>query len=175
MSASTLLQSLFKYKAWANDELFSELESLDPAGHEAERHLAIRLLNHVYVVDQIFAAHLSGKPHSFTRPNTDETPTLAELRRGVAALDRWYIDYITTLKPERLSERLRFTFTDGKEGCMSREEILAHVATHGGYHRGGIGRVATQLSVAPPQDSFTTYLHRVEPQRRTTTATEGNG
>ncbi|QJR16062.1 DinB family protein [Usitatibacter palustris] len=167
MSASALLQSLFKYKAWANEALFTELESLDPAGHEAERHLAIRLLNHVYVVDQIFAAHLAGKPHPYTRVNTDATPTQQELHRAQAASDRWYLEYIATLPPERLSERVPFTFTDGMKGCMSREEILAHVATHGGYHRGGIGRIATQLSTAPPTDTLTTYLHSVEPERRT--------
>ena len=166
MSASTLLQSLFRYKAWANEELFSELETLDPAGHDAERHTATRVLNHVQVVDQIFAAHLSGKPHAHTPTNTRETPTLAELHRAVTASDRWYIEYVTTLPPERLSERVRFSFTDGKKGCMSREEMLAHVATHGGYHRGAIGRIATQLSVAPPHDTFTTYLHRSEPERR---------
>jgi uncharacterized damage-inducible protein DinB len=166
MSASPLLQSLFRYKAWANEELFSELEKLDSAGHEAERHTAVRVLNHVYVVDQIFAAHLSDKPHAYTAINTRETPTLSELHRAVTASDRWYVEYVAALSSGLLSERLRFSFTDGKKGCMSREEMLAHVATHGSYHRGAVGRIATQLSVAPPHDTFTTYLHRSEPERR---------
>jgi uncharacterized damage-inducible protein DinB len=166
MSASALLQSLFKYKAWANEELLAELEKSDAAAIETERHIAIRVLNHVYVVDQIFAAHLSGKPHAYTRTTTTETPTIAELHRAVGALDQWYVEYVAALPPELLSERLRFSFTDGKKGCMSREEILAHVATHGGYHRGAVGRIATHLSVAPPTDTFTTYLHKAEPERR---------
>jgi uncharacterized damage-inducible protein DinB len=166
MSTSALLQSLFKYKAWANEELYSELQRLDPAGHEAERHTSMRVLNHVYVVDQIFAAHLSGKPHAYKATNTRETPTLSELHSAVIASDRWYVEYVAALPPELLSERLLFSFTDGKKGCMSREEMLAHVATHGGYHRGAVGRIATQLSVAPPRDTLTTYLHWSEPERR---------
>lgn len=91
MSASTLLHSLFKYKAWANEELFAELGKLDPVTHQAERHSAIRLLNHIYTVDRIFAAHLAGATHTYTATNTPETPTLGELRDAVAESDRWYM------------------------------------------------------------------------------------
>jgi uncharacterized damage-inducible protein DinB len=166
MSASTLLHSLFKYKAWANEELFVEIEKLDPAAHQAERHTAIRLLNHIYVVDRIFVAHLSGIAHSYTATNTPETPTLGELRNAVTESDRWYVAYIENLASELLSESLPITFTDGANGLMSREEMLAHVATHGGYHRGAVGRIMAQVSVPPPRDIFTAYLHKSEPERR---------
>ena len=166
MSTSSLLLSLFKYKAWANDELFGQLETIDPVAHPGERHTALRLLNHIHVVDRIFAAHLAGKPHDCSATNTPETPAFDALRGAVAELDRWYVDYVGALPPERLSESLVFTFTDGQNGCMSREEVLAHVVTHGGYHRGAVGRVMAQVSVAPPRDIFTVYLHRAEPERR---------
>lgn len=169
MSASTLLLSLFKYKAWANEELFVELERLDPESQKAERHAAIRLLNHLYVVDRIFAAHLSGTAHPFAATNTAETPTLDELRAAVVESDRWYVEYVETLPPPLLSQKLPFTFTDGASGCMSREEMLAHVVTHGGYHRGAVGRIMAQLSIAPPRDIFTVYLHQSEPGRRAQT------
>jgi len=166
MSASPLLQSLFRYKAWANEELFAELEKLDPVANQAERHTAIRVLNHVYVVDRIFAAHLAGEPHEFKGTNTPETPTFEGLRSAVAESDRWYLQYVESLAPERLAEILSFTFTDGANGRMSREEMLAHIATHGGYHRGAVGRVMSQASVSPPRDIFTVYLHQAEPERR---------
>jgi uncharacterized damage-inducible protein DinB len=157
---------LFKYKAWANEELFAELEKLDPVAQQAERHAAIRLLNHIYVVDRIFAAHLSGVAHSYTGTNTAETPTFEALRAAVAESDRWYVEYVEQLAPARLPEQLKFAFTDGQRACMSREEVLAHVITHGGYHRGAVGRIMAQVSVPPPRDIFTVYLHKAEPQRR---------
>ena len=166
MSASTLLHSLFKYKAWANEELFTELDKLDPATHQAGRHTATRILNHIYVVDRIFAAHLSGEAHAYTGTNTPETPTLAELRDAVAKSDRWYVEYVGALPTESLAESLSFSFTDGAKGRMSREEMLAHVVTHGGYHRGAVGRIMAQVSVPPPRDIFTGYLHKSEPERR---------
>jgi uncharacterized damage-inducible protein DinB len=166
MSASTLLVSLFKYKAWANEELFAEMAKLDPELHQEDRHTAVRILNHVYVVDRIFAAHLTGKVHAYTATNTVETPTLDALGNSVEALDRWYVDYALSLPDQLLSERLSFTFTDGEMGRMSREEMLAHVITHGGYHRGAVGRILVQNSVPPPRDLLTGYLHKSEPERR---------
>jgi uncharacterized damage-inducible protein DinB len=166
MSASALLQSLFKYKAWTNAELFAELEKLDPVANREERHAAIRVLNHIHVVDRIFAAHLAGEPRDYQGTNTAATPTLDELRSAVADSDRWYVRYVESLAPERLAEALEFTFTDGAKGRMTREEMLAHLATHGGYHRGAVGRIMSQVSVPPPRDIFTVYLHQAEPERR---------
>lgn len=65
-----------------------------------------------------------------------------------------------------LSERVRFVFTDGDVGLMNREEILLHVVTHGGCHRGAAGQVMRAASAAPPRDLYTRFLHLAEPERR---------
>lgn len=157
---------LFKYKSWANDELLTALEKLDPTACPSEMHAAIRVFNHTYVVDRIFAAHLSVGSHPYTDTNTTETPSLQTLRKAVTESDQWYVDYVERMTPALLSESVSFTFTDGGHGRMTREEMLIHVVTHGGYHRGAIGRILAQLSIAPPRDVFTGYLHQSEPSRR---------
>jgi uncharacterized damage-inducible protein DinB len=162
---SPLLASLFKYKAWANEELFVCLKAMDEA-QRAERHAAIRILNHVYVVDRIFEANLQDRRHGHTATNTPETPTLQSLWESVQSTDRWYCEYISTLGRDALGEQIEFTFVDGDRGRMSREDMLAHVVTHGGYHRGAVGRILAQVSIAPPRDIFTRYLHIAEPKRR---------
>ncbi len=163
---SSLLTSLFQYKAWANHELFNELKKLDSADHAKELHDAIRILNHVYVVDRIFAAHLQGSTHPYTATNTPETPALGELFDMVQSVDEWYLDYVSGLDFQQLAECVSFTFVDGDKGSMTREEILHHIITHGGYHRGAVGRIMAQLSIAPPRDIFTRFLHEHEPGRR---------
>lgn len=170
MSALALLRTLFNYRAWANDELLERMEGFDPERHKDARHAAIRLVNHCHVVDQIFAAHLTGAKHGFSADNTADTPALTDLRAAVAALDRWYLEYLETLTPALLSESLPFVFTDGDKGYMTREEMLTHVVTHGGYHRGEAGRIMAQVSINPPWDTFAVYLHRTEPSRRLKTA-----
>jgi uncharacterized damage-inducible protein DinB len=164
MTPSTL-PSLFAYKAWANAELLALLATL-PASQAEALHSCIRTLNHTHVVDRIFRAHLSGEPRPFDATNTKDTPTLAQLRDAIADTDRWYQRYVAELAPAALAEVLDFTFTDGDAGRMSREEILLHVVTHGGYHRGNVGQVLKSISVAPPRDLYTKFLHQSEPARR---------
>jgi uncharacterized damage-inducible protein DinB len=163
---STLLQKLYCYQAWANNDLFDKLGTLDQDQHKAGLHTAFRLVNHSYVVARIFAAHLTGVQHGYTSDNTEETPALAELRAAVTSSDQWYLDYVCGVSPEYLAEAIAFTFTDGHEGYMTREEMLTHVALHGGYHRGEVGRIVWQLSSTPPWDTLAVYLHQTEPERR---------
>lgn len=160
------LRSLFAYKAWANEELFGVLANLDAEAHPDEAHTAIRILNHVYVTDCIFQAHLAGRAHSYAAANTKETPTLQTLAAAVKEVDAWFLSYVTSLPAPSLQEQVRFLFTDGDAGLMSREEILMHVITHGGYHRGAAGQVMRTASVAPPRDIYTRFLHSSEPERR---------
>ena len=161
----TTLKSLFGHKAWANAELFALLKSL-PQEHAEQLHTCIRTLNHIYVVDRIFRAHLSTEPRPFDATNTKDTPSLDQLRTDVQATDAWYLSYVSALTPSALSAVLDFTFTDGDRGRMSREEILLHVITHGAYHRGNVGQVLKFISVAPPRDLYTKFLHQSEPARR---------
>lgn len=61
---------------------------------------------------------------------------------------------------------------DGDNGYMTREEMLTHVVTHGGYHRGEVGRILVQVSngseqgIKLPWDTYAVHLHTTEPSRR---------
>lgn len=160
------MASLFGYKAWANAELFGLLAEIDVAQHAARVHQALRVLNHVYVVDCIFQAHLQGHPHNFAATNTPETPSVLALWDGVQRLDAWYVSQVAGLSSDALHQQLAFRFTDGDPGLMTREEMLLHVVTHGGYHRGAAGEILRAAGVAPPRDLYTRFLHSSEPQRR---------
>lgn len=160
MQANTLLRTLFDYKAWANDALFTQLRALPDAAHAATRHSATRVLNHVYVVDRIFEANVQGRPHAYTGLNTPETPALDALHDAVRGLDAWYLAYVATLDEASLGESIAFTFVDGKPGRMTRGEMLAHVITHGNYHRGAAGRILVLADQSPPPDTLTVFLHR---------------
>jgi uncharacterized damage-inducible protein DinB len=163
---SELFRTLYGYQAWANSDLLGKLELLDPKTHETELHTTIRLISHYHVVARIFAAHLSGTKHQYASANTVETPTLSELKASVTATDRWYQDYVQQVTAQMLSEPVVFTFTDGDKGCMTRQEMLMHVALHSAIHRGEVCRILSQLSITPPWDTFAVYLHEAEPSRR---------
>ncbi|MFJ3486007.1 DinB family protein [Pseudomonas sp. NPDC090202] len=158
--------ALFKFKAKSNREILAELAKSGLDATQLDGMTAIRTMNHTYVVDQIFKAHLTGATHSYVAANTVETPMLAELQAQIAELDAWWIDYVSALTAEQLAEQIDFAFTDGKQGSMTREEILLHVITHGCYHRGAVGLVLTRQGMTAPPETFTRYLHEAEPARR---------
>lgn len=166
MDTPSVLNSMLGYKAWANQEIFAELRQLQHPEHQETLHKALRILNHTHVVDNIFAGHLSGMPHGYAATNTEETPSLEVLRRATKDLDDWYLAHSQSLTPELLAETVRFVFTDGDRGAMTRAEVLTHVVLHGAYHRGAVGRLMFEASVPPPRDIFTRYLHSLEPSRR---------
>ncbi|WP_204377991.1 DinB family protein [Chromobacterium sphagni] len=74
MSTSSLLTSLFRYKAWANDELFAAAAALEDGAHAEALHGVIRILNHIHVVDSIFAAHLQGGNMAMPPPIPQKRP-----------------------------------------------------------------------------------------------------
>lgn len=158
------LQRLFRYKAWANEELLKVLEKLGP--NSPVTPLAIKALSHTYVVDRIFAAHLRRQKHGYTSANLDELPTLEALSADLRASDHEYVAYVATLDDAQLAERIDFTFTDGAPASMSREEMLLHVITHGVGHRGQISALMLLNSMTPVKDGFTTYLHTAEASAR---------
>jgi uncharacterized damage-inducible protein DinB len=164
MSSKTL-KSLFAHKTWANVELFATLSSLPP---EQSDHLlaCLRILNHAHIVDQIFRAHLIGEQNTFVTTNAAEFPNREVLATAVAETDRWYQQYVDQASPQTLAELVSFTFTSGSCGRMNREEILLHIVTHCVYHRGGVAQILKSISVAPPDDPYTVFLHQTEPHRR---------
>jgi uncharacterized damage-inducible protein DinB len=164
--SQNVLASLFAQKSWANRELFDLMATLTSTEHEVPLHTAIRTLNHIYVVDQIFRAHLLGEKHPYAATNTTQTPELGDLHFAVTETDRWFESYVRNISDQALAQSISFRFTDGDSGRMTREEMLFHVITHGSYHRGNVGQVLKNISVAPPRDLYTTFLHVQDSSRR---------
>jgi uncharacterized damage-inducible protein DinB len=158
-SMNALLQTLFRYKSWANENLFALLAEQQEKLPAQERETAIRILNHVWVVEQIFQANLQGQRHEYTALNTPETPHLGELWAKQCTSERWYAEYLPTLTPAQLEEPLDFVFVDGKPGRMQRGEMLAHLITHSSNHRGMVGRILAAAGIQPPRDTLTVFMH----------------
>ena len=167
------LQTLFGHKASINEQLLDALASANPQQHREGVKAAMDILNHIYIVDRIFRAHLLGEKHDFASAKTDSTPELSELRALTAETDAWYLQYVSDLSADQLAEIIEFEFTDGDSGTLTREEILLHVITHGSNHRGNVSQLLKSVSITPPRDLFTKFLHESEPVRRRTPATHG--
>lgn len=169
MSTAALLEMMAHYKAWANQVLYDNVARIPEEELTRERVTHFKTLgftlNHVYVVDRIFQAHLTGTSHPYTARNTPTHPPLAELREAVFALDRWYLDYVHSLPEARWAERISFPFVDGGAGEMSRQEILLHLVNHGSYHRGFAGDMLNQSGLSARSSDLSVFLRDAWPPR----------
>lgn len=163
MTTQALLRSLLHYKANADAELLDALAGLPPGqGFQT----ALRVLDHLHTVDRIFVANLQRQGHAHKASWSEEATPLPQLSDDIHDTDRWYLAYIETVDDGALDESIDFIFTDGSRGRMTCAEMLAHVITHSGYHRGEIGRLLPEIGAVASRDVFTGYLHRSDPIRR---------
>jgi len=160
------LAMLTRYNAWCNARMFAAMESLPEGEAVKERPTRfknmVHTMNHIYVIDCIFKAHLEGRPHHYTARNTVTHPPLSELRDLKTAIDQWYIDLTASLTPGQLGELIEFKYVGGAPGVMSRREIILHIVNHGTYHRGIIADMLYQVPVVPPVSDITVYVRDVE-------------
>jgi uncharacterized damage-inducible protein DinB len=161
------LRLMTRYCAWANRLTF-EAAAQVPA-QELTRPRSgpfrniVHTLNHVYVIDQIFQAHLEGRPHGYTARNTAQHPPLDVLWSAQRALDDWYIAYSDATSDAALEEMIRFSFVGGGEGAMTRREMVQHVVNHTTYHRGYIADHFYQIPSRPPTTDLPVFLRDARP------------
>src|SRR2546430_8004508 len=116
-------QTLARYNAWANRLIFDAVAAL-PEGEAARERKSlfrnmVHTLNHNYVIDLIWQAHLEGRAHGFSARNTPDHPPLAELWAKQQLLDRWYLDWSDAQSELYLQEKMSFTLVGGTPGLMS--------------------------------------------------------
>lgn len=161
-----LLANAFKYKKMANSELLTFGERQLHLLPESDAVFFIRILNHTTVVDSLFISRMSGTPELYSADNTLDTPTYSELKERVERNDTWLVHFSATATPETMREIIYFKSTDGDYGKLLVEEVMIHLLTHGSNHRGMASRTLASNGLERPKDTFTRYLHEVEPFRR---------
>ena len=158
-------RTLTRYNAWANELLFAAVAALPEAEALKPRRSVFRnmvhTLNHNYVIDRIFQAHLEGRSHGYSARNTPDHPPLAELWHAQQDLDRWYVATYDGMDDTQLNQTLRFTFVGGGEGAMTRGEMLQHLVNHTSYHRGFVGQMIYDVPARPPTTDLTVFLRDV--------------
>jgi len=153
---------LARYNAWANEVMFDAVAALPEGEAVKERQSLFRnmvhTLNHNYVIDLIWQAHLEGRDHGFATRNTKDHPPLAELWRKQQVVDAWYTAWSDKLTDAALDEVVSFTLIGGNQGKMTRGEILLHVVNHTSYHRGFVADLFYQVPARPPTTDLPVYL-----------------
>ncbi|WP_085579938.1 MULTISPECIES: DinB family protein [unclassified Pseudomonas] len=155
------------YKRWANRRLFDSLQALPAEEITRERKTIFKnmigTLNHIYVVDRIWQAHLEGRSHGFETSHDLVYADLAELRRAQEEADDWYCAWSAGQTDASLNHPVDFTFVSGDGGTMSAGAIFLHVVNHNSYHRGWVIQMYFEIPQMPPMTDLPVYLREVDP------------
>ena len=159
---------LARYNAWANKLTFEAVAAL-PEGEALKPRQSlfknmVHMLNHNYVIDRIFQAHLQGRAHGYTARNTPDHPALDELWRAQQEIDAWYLAAYGAMSDAELDRIVNFTFVGGGEGAMTRGEILLHITNHTTYHRGYVAEMFYKIPARPPATDLPVFLRDVPQQ-----------
>lgn len=169
MISTDTARMLARYNAWANRAIFDAVTALPGDAATRERQTLFRnmvhTLNHNYVIDLIWQAHLEGREHGFEARNTKDHPPLADLRGKQESIDGWYIDWADGVSDAALQEEVRFTLIGGNKGVMTRGQILLHLVNHTTYHRGFVADLFYQVPAKPPTTDLPVYLREEKSDR----------
>ncbi|MSQ88340.1 MAG: damage-inducible protein DinB [Betaproteobacteria bacterium] len=159
---------LARYNAWANKLIFDAVAGL-PEGEAVKPRQSlfknmVHMLNHNYVIDRIFQAHLEGREHDYAARNTPDHPPLDALWSAQQGVDAWYIAWSDTLTEAALAQSVHFTFVGGGQGAMTRGEILLHIVNHTSYHRGFVAQMFYEVPARPPTTDLPVFLRDAPPQ-----------
>lgn len=162
MITTSTARVLTRYNAWADKLMFEAVAGLPEGEATKERQSLFRnmvhTLNHNYVIDRIWQAHLEGRDHGFAARNTKEHPPLAALWKLQQEVDDWYVRWSDALTDAGLEEPVNFTLIGGNRGVMTRGEILLHIVNHTSYHRGFVADLFFQVPARPPTTDLPVYL-----------------
>jgi len=123
-----------QYRAWADRLTYEAVAALPPGEAEKERptlfKTIIGTLNHNYLIDRVWQAHIEGRDHGFRARNLILHAELPALWDAQQAMNRWWSEWSAAQSSTSLPERVHFRFIGGEEGAMTRGAILLHVVNH---------------------------------------------
>ncbi|HEV2443865.1 MAG TPA: DinB family protein [Steroidobacteraceae bacterium] len=157
-------QTLARYKAWADDLTLGAVAALPPGEAARERATLFKsiigTLNHSYVVDLIWQAHLEGREHGFTARSVVPHPELEALAAAQRRANGWLLAWSEAQSPASLREAVSFRMVSGERGSMTRAGILLHIVNHATYHRGWVSDLFFQVPAKPPTTDWNVFLLR---------------
>ncbi|AXF18950.1 DinB family protein [Paraburkholderia caledonica] len=161
-----MLIEMFKYKQWSDLRTLDAIERIDEQKFPSASAFVAQQLNHMIIVEELFTARLLGNPDPHRSTNTETLPGLFEISQRIVDSNQWFSGYTESLKQQHLNQSVYFRFADGKQGSMTRLEILFHIINHGTYHKGAIGHALDLAHVSHPADTYTVFIHAAAPERR---------
>lgn len=155
-----------QYNAWINERIYAAVAGLDDADYRLDRGAYFgsihRTLNHLLVVDRLFAARLEERTPEIESLDQILYDDFAALRAARAREDRRLIALIESWNDAAFRTSIRFKRILGSGVHeMRREHMLLTLFNHQTHHRGQVHCMLTQAGVEPPPIDVIEYLAEI--------------
>lgn len=154
-------RELFSYGSWATALMFSAAEALTQEQFEelaVSSFPSIRAtLTHIVGAEWIWLRRWLGDSPT-SAPVWADTPTLAELKLQLAAVEAERASFLARLTDADLAGVVTYRGLDGKAFSHPLGQLMKHVVNHSTYHRGQLATLLRQAGHTPPSTDFTRYL-----------------
>ena len=157
---------LTRYNAWSNKIWYAALAALPEIEPTRSRPSLfknmVHTMNHIYIIDLIWQAHIEGRDHGLAARNTPDHPSLSELTLKHHELNTWFVYWSDQQTDDSMADRRPVVLIGGNRVIMSKGEMLLHLYQHTGYHRGFVGDMFYQIpDLRPPVTDLPVFLREV--------------
>jgi uncharacterized damage-inducible protein DinB len=161
MDTLDAFRMLARYNRIANERLYEQCASLDPAEYLRARRGSFgsihALLNHTLLADRIWMSRFAGGGSTTPPLESILYETFAELHPARSAQDAEIEALFAKTDPAFLLRPLRYTNSRGKDCADAAPMAVLHFFNHQTHHRGQVHVMISQTDVTPPSLD----LHRI--------------
>lgn len=148
-----MLRTLFEHLAWADANVRDALRAMPAESPERQR--ALSIYAHLAASEHVWLARLEGRAAAYSVwPDLDLDAAEALAVESAAALQA----YVARLSPADLGSQVTYRNSAGQEFRNGVQDVLAHVALHGSYHRGQLALLARQGGGVPASTDYIAYV-----------------
>ena len=140
---------MFAYNHWANLETAGAIERVGAPGRP------LSLLSHLVASEALWMARMLSQPQPMpVWPELDLTACKSEFAR----LGSEWENFLDAQTEDSLARGIDYINSKGDAYTTAVRDILTHVITHAGYHR---GQISTLLRLGGYQPTYTDYIEYV--------------
>ncbi|MDP6926266.1 MAG: DinB family protein [Rhodospirillales bacterium] len=163
MNDKKYLLNLLGYNVWANEQYFNQAHGLSSDEMTKKCQSLVKNIlfsaNHLLVINQAWLAYKKAKTRLFEMLQTVLNEELDDLFAAKRKMDKKIYTYISGFGDDKLEEVIDYELMGEIVGSLQRYMIIIHLAIHGGFYRGGIGVMFSQVSIMPVGQNISFYEH----------------
>lgn len=141
---------LFAHMRWADERALEALRNADPLPADA-----MKVYAHVLGAEHTWLSRLRQQP---ARVAIWPTLTLDECEALSRENSEGFDAFLDALEPGGLAREVEYRNSAGEQFRTRIDDILLHVAMHGGYHRGQVAMLLRQAGTEPMPTDYIAFV-----------------